>query len=71
MYLINVYKTRSKYHENLLTIFNVKRDVCIFHLTLVGHRILISELARPLCFHADIFCRDGARSIAWKHCTVI
>ena len=36
MYLKNVYKTRSKTFN---TKFNVKRDVCIFHLILVGHRI--------------------------------
>ena len=36
---------------------------------------LISELARPLCFHADTFCGDAswalAHTIAWKQSTVI
>ena len=36
---------------------------------------LISELAQPSCFHADIFCREMVQvelwSIVWKQCTVI
>ena len=48
--------------KTLNTICNVKRGVCIFHLILVGHRIpdFRVSTAQPLCFHADISCRDGA-----------
>ena len=42
------------------TICHVKMGVPIFHLILVVTEYLISEIANPLCFHADIFCRSGA-----------